>query len=142
MTEKKPTIAGLQAHVNELIATLRGEGEVNATLRQQKSNLEKSIEIERDENRNLRDELHRLTIENARLEGYRDRVIEFDPVTERQEYQDELNVDFVQTSHHGTPPRRMHTRRIGRVRGSGAEAYDDMGSHMPSAGHRWYHRRG
>lgn len=36
----------------------------------------------------LKDELHRMTVTNARLEGYRERVEKFDPVTEQQQYDD------------------------------------------------------
>lgn len=53
----------------------------------------------------LKDELHAMTIENARLEGYRDRVLEFDPVTERQQYTDETGNRFSRTEFLGTPPR-------------------------------------
>lgn len=49
---------------------------------------QRHAEAERDEvnaeNQKLRDRLHAMSIENARLEGYRERVQEFDPVSERQ----------------------------------------------------------
>lgn len=54
------------------------------------------------ENNNLRDQLHHLTVENARHEGYLDRVFEFDPVSDKRVYQDQKNPIFVQ------PPDEMH----------------------------------
>lgn len=77
------------------------------------------------ENAQLRDRLHELTVENARLAGYRDRVREFDPVTERQAYDDD---------------RRERDRPRPHI--EGAQARDMFGGAGRVAAPRWYHRRG
>lgn len=41
-----------------------------------------------DENNNLRSLIHGQELAIARLEGYRDRVVEFDPVSEKRQYDD------------------------------------------------------
>lgn len=51
---------------------------------------DRSKEIDR-----LRDDLHRMTIENAKLQGYVDRVQERDVLTEREEYQLRRDADRV-----------------------------------------------
>lgn len=42
------------------------------------------------ENTILRDRLHGMSLENARLEGWRERVVEFDPISDKQLHQESL----------------------------------------------------
>lgn len=84
-----PTRANLQEIIDGLSAELDAARDKLLSEERRASALDKKwgdalMEIDK-----LKDELHRMTIENARLEGYRDRVLEFDPVTERQAYSDE-----------------------------------------------------
>jgi regulator of replication initiation timing len=88
MSEKKPTIAGLLARVEELVEKNNAMHIDLSAARGGKQIAEKNLAAANGEISYLKDELHRLTIENARLNGYQDRVHEFDPVTERQQHAD------------------------------------------------------
>ena len=72
----------------------------NGSLRGQLALADKQRREVLDENENLRGLLHRAELKNAQLEGYRDRVLEFDPVPDRQAYEDN-RLD------RGMPPRRV-----------------------------------
>jgi hypothetical protein len=72
----------------------------------------------REDNDRLRSNLHAAELEVARLQGYQQRVVEFDPVSDRSQYED----------------------RLPRPRVGNEIHYDGMGmaaEHAPS----WYHRR-
>jgi septal ring factor EnvC (AmiA/AmiB activator) len=89
MTEKKPTIAGLQAQIDELQLVVKQSRDAVGTMGRRNDELQKQLIGAGQENDQLRDQLHNQTVTIARLEGYRDRVHEFDPVTERHQYADE-----------------------------------------------------
>lgn len=70
------------------------------------------------ENDRLRDRLHGMTIENARLEGYRERVEQFDPVSDKQ-----AHYENVRPLREASPVRH------------------DFAAAAPHAGETWYRRR-
>lgn len=93
------------------------------------------------DNDNLRDELHRLTVENARLQGYHDRVKEFDPVTEAEEYK--AFTERQRGSFHlegGRPFRHYGTAFRDRVSGGFAEYAGDGMMSVNSQRPSWYRR--
>lgn len=98
MTEKTSTRAELLQRIELLEAQYRDSHDAFSRLTLRYEEQTKELAGAKQEVRQLKDELHALTIERARLEGYRDRVHEFDPVTERTQYADERHprrhVDF------------------------------------------------
>lgn len=144
-TEKKPTIAALQAIIDELQlelahrgAQLKEQQQGFAQLARQHEELRKQLSAKDEENDRLRDELHLQTITIARLEGYRDRVLEFDPVTERQVYLDEGG-ELAFDEHRGAPPSFV-TRRKRHASNRYNEGPQDFAT--GNAGTPWYRRRG
>jgi chromosome segregation ATPase len=130
-------IASLQPQLQERDETI---ARLNKVVREQVDAKEQErmradrIGKERDqvatENDNLRDELNRMAVENARLRGYQERVREFDPVTERQAYQDSLPRAGRDT--YGASSVEEHGALLSRVRGLTASGADRP----------WYRRRG
>lgn len=99
----------------------------------------KQLDLANTEISSLKDELHRMTIENARLEGYRDRVLEFDPVTERQEYRDQTGATINHDQHFGTPPDRVLRRSQGA---HGLDRVYDFSDRVGGERPRPWYRRG
>jgi hypothetical protein len=82
MAENKPTIKELEAQIEALVdqvSDLRKTSDQNYSSGREWK--QRADEAER-EVRDLKDELHAMTIEKARLEGYIDRTRQFDPKPE------------------------------------------------------------
>ncbi len=93
-------------------------------LRSQLTTAEKTTRQVTEENNFFREQLHSMEVDNARLRGYQQRVQEFDPVTDRQQYADQ------------TRPLVVH---------AGADTYGESPLRTPMdgrLGEPWYRRRG
>lgn len=120
MPEEKDLVERLKDLVNELPLSIaqpivEAQAEIGS-LRQLVQDQSEALEAERkgserdtreieeltEENESLRISLHLRELEVARLEGYRERVNEFDPVPELREYEDQLTLPAAarQARHH------------------------------------------
>lgn len=123
MPDKIMTTSELIAEIEQLKETLQDRHKRCLDAEEQWRIHSNRSEKAESEIAGLKDELHRLTIENARLEGYQNRVREFDPVTEAKLYQD-----------------RQHDRRdqVEHYRGDGMAAWGGRpGRDAPAP---WYRR--
>ncbi len=141
MTEKPKTRAELLDEVQSYLDALTNSREECSEQRRTIQRLEADVKTQRSALDGLLDDLHRLTIENARLEGYRDRVLEFDPVTERQQYQDETNAQPSYREHFGTPPHTIRQRPVATSRFGGGGVMAAERAYGESLREPWYRRR-
>lgn len=113
-------IEALEAEVIEADKESRSKSQALADQARRLATEEKrGIELA-NENAYLRDRIHETELRLARLEGYRDRVTEFDPVSERDQYED----------------------RLPRPRGRNDNRRDFEGAMAAEARPTWYARKG